>query len=246
MTKSKVEIYIDMDNFLIPLRKQGNGGDNEAVVAEKLGQLFEIAQRWGKDVEAFAYANFRIQPFWVEKLLEAKGVCMIHTPSLNGTGKNADDVTMAVNITQLPWLKPYVRTILVVSGDGHFAPVVAAFHRNGNGRKALVVSTGEVNAVLKEAADEFLQLLDETDQSQKIEINLVGYIQKLQEERPYLTLNFLAREAAKHLPIKSDEAWQGLKQLLQKGVLEQYKCQKGEKQIDAIRLREEKEALQAA
>ena len=168
---------------------------------------------------------------------------MIHTPPLNGSGKNCDDMMIAVDIAQLPFLKPHVRTIVLVSADGHFAPVIRAFRRNDRGRKVMVAHTGEVNSVLEETANECISLVDKEAQIQEVEIDLAAYVRKLQEKHQHLTLGFAACRAAAELPIKGDEAWQRLNQLLQKGVLEQYDHQNGEKQVQAIRLKERQKEI---
>ena len=151
---TEVDVFIDLDNFLIPLHEQGEDG-----IAEKLTEVLRIAWERGNDVELQAYGDFSKQPFWLGKLLETKGIRMIHTPALNGSGKCSDDMTMAVDIAQLPFLKPHIKTIVVVSADGHFVPAIKAFSRCNEERKTIVVHTDKVNTVLRKSANECVSLI---------------------------------------------------------------------------------------
>jgi uncharacterized LabA/DUF88 family protein len=154
MTNSAVAVFIDLDNFLIPLYKL-----DEDQINEKLAEVLNIAKGKGDGVELRAYGDFSRQPYWAGKLLETKGIQMIHTPALNGNGKCSDDMTMAVDIAQLPFLNPRIKTIVVVSADGHFAPAIKAFSRFNQGRKTIVVHTDKVNFVLRMSADECVSLI---------------------------------------------------------------------------------------
>jgi len=151
---TEVAVFIDLDNFLIPLHEQDEDG-----IAEKLTEVLRIAWDRGNDVELQAYGDFSKQPFWLGKLLETKGIRMIHAPALNGNGKSSDDMTMAVDIAQLPFLKPHIKTIVVVSADGHFVPAIKAFSRCNEERKTIVVHTDKVNTVLKKSANECVSLI---------------------------------------------------------------------------------------
>ena len=154
ITSPAVAVFIDLDNFLIPLYKL-----DEKEVREKLVEILNIAREKGDDVELRAYGDFSKQPYWAGKLLETKGIQMIHTPALNGSGKCSDDMMMAVDIAQLPFLKPQIKTIVVVSADGHFAPAINAFSRCNHERKTIVVHTDKVNSVLRMSADECVSLM---------------------------------------------------------------------------------------
>ena len=154
ITSPAVAVFIDLDNFLIPLYKL-----DEKEVSEKLVEILNIAREKGDEVELRAYGDFSKQPYWAGKLLETKGIQMIHTPALNGSGKCSDDMMMAVDIAQLPFLKPQIKTIVVVSADGHFAPAINAFSRCNHERKTIVVHTDKVNSVLRMSADECVSLM---------------------------------------------------------------------------------------
>ena len=153
-TKTDVAVFIDLDNFLIPLYKLDEDG-----IGEKLTEVLNIARERGDGVELRAYGDFSKQPYWAGKLLETKGIQMIHTPALNGSGKCSDDMTIAVDIAQLPFLNPQIKTIVVVSAYGHFAPAIKAFSRCNQERKTIVVHTDKVNSVLRMSADECVSLM---------------------------------------------------------------------------------------
>jgi len=177
---NKVGIYIDVDNYVIPF----NGRTDK--VREGLQFIFETSEKEGTVVEARAYANYVNQPFWLYRLLCARGIVMVYTPQLNEDGKNIDDQIMARDITLAPYTRPEIGIIVVVSADGHFVPAIS-FAR-GCGRRVIVMCTDKPNGILKEAASEVITIgrggqAIETSVANKLNENtLLGDIEALIKE----------------------------------------------------------------
>lgn len=163
--KSKVGVYVDVDNFMIPLNKQ------QERVKKGLQFILEKSEKEGKIIELKAYANYTDQPEWLSKMLCSYGCSMIFTPALNGNGKNIDDQEMAKDITLVQFGRPEINTIIVVSADGHFISAISSIRRSG--RKVVVICTGAPSSILKEAADEIIvvELNDQDSNSRLNEIN---------------------------------------------------------------------------
>ena len=236
MQEHEVGIYIDVDNFTIPL----DGRPDR--IREGLRTIIGKAESEGEIAVARAYANYANHPAYLLKSLCAQGIEMLFTPPLNGSGKNIDDQEMAKDITLIPYTRPEVNCIIVVSADGHFVPAVCSIRRHGC--RTIVMCTDKPNAVLEEAADEVV-MIGGKDQVSRIpkkteeltEDILVADIERMTEARG---VNFDRRSLTEVL--KSKDVYDGeqlekvMEQLIHKGVIEFSMSNHGGKRSPSFRL----------
>lgn len=101
-----------------------------------------------------AYADWRHFPDYQDAVIRL-GIEARQSPSYRYQGKNATDVQMAIEATDLVHTRPELEVFILLSGDSDFTPLVHLLHERG--RK--VVGTGASGAVsrhLEAVCDEFV------------------------------------------------------------------------------------------
>ncbi len=194
----EVALFLDFDNvrygYLNTYRREPDPQD-----------LMAKACEYGRVVVAVAYADFTEHPLHYRRALEVAGITPRDIPKRGGR-RHASSAEMAMLMDIIDCLldRPSVQTYVLMTGDSDFVRVVArARHRFG---KQVVISgvPGTISQDLIASADkadllipEDVELADEegTPSALRVvsdaEVGLLKLIHFLEQNRPYMTLNFI-------------------------------------------------------
>ncbi|MFQ5854947.1 MAG: NYN domain-containing protein [Anaerolineae bacterium] len=194
----EVALFLDFDNvrygYLNTYRQEPDAQD-----------LMAKARQYGRVVVAVAYADFAEHPLPYRSGLEVAGITLRDVPKRGGRRHaSSSEMAMLMDIIDCLLDRPSVQTYVLMTGDSDFVRVVArARHRFG---KRVIVSgvPGTISQDLIAGADEAdllipegVELSDETGLPgalravSEVEVGLLKLINYLEENRPYLTLNFI-------------------------------------------------------
>ncbi|MFQ5341822.1 MAG: NYN domain-containing protein [Anaerolineae bacterium] len=171
-------------------------------------ELMRKARTYGRVAVASAYADFTEHPSYYRRTLEVAGILPRDIAKRRtGSHKSSADMVMLMDIVDCLLDRPSVDTYILMTGDSDFIRVVTrARHRFG---KRVIISAvpGTVSNDLVASADaEDLIVIEgadvhstrgDTDQAllpegtTYEEAQLIRLIDYLEQNRPYLTLNFI-------------------------------------------------------
>ncbi len=117
MTESKLNnqaLFIDFENF----------GDRPSFDAK---QLINGLKSRGRLVVKRAYADWGRYASYKHALM-ASGVELIEMPSHKDKGKNSADIKLTVDALETAITKPYIDTMVILSGDSDYMPLIAKLH----------------------------------------------------------------------------------------------------------------------
>lgn len=172
--------------------------------------LMEKARKYGPVAVAYAYADFTQHPSMYRRKLEVAGITPRDVPrrSPDVVHKSSADMAMLMDIIDCLLDRPYVNTLVLMTGDSDFIRVTArARHRFG---KQVVICgiPGSVSSDLVESADLYDPLgggsagADPTEAARPRvqdkaadETRLLQLIVWLNEHRPYMTFGFIRSHA---------------------------------------------------
>lgn len=197
----EVALFIDFENVRYGLL---NTYGQEPDPHDLMGK----ARAYGRVVVAAAYADFTEHPSYYRRTLEVAGILPRDIPKRrSGSHKSSADMVMLMDIVDCLLDRPSVETYILMTGDSDFIRVVTrARHRFG---KNVVIAAvpGTVSGDLVASADTEDPLVVEgatirttaanTDHSPLPEgttyeeAQLIRLIDYLDQNRPYLTLNFI-------------------------------------------------------
>lgn len=196
--QGEVALFIDFDNVRYGyLNTFGEEPDFQDLMAK--------ARQYGRVVLAVAYADFTEHPLTYRRGLEVAGITPRDIPK-RGSRHHASSSEMAMLMDIIDCLldRPSVQTFVLVTGDSDFMRVIGrARHRFG---KQVIVSgvPGTISQDLIASADEADLLIPEgveisaetglptaLQAISEAEVGLLKLIGYLEENRPYMTLNFI-------------------------------------------------------
>lgn len=198
----EVGLFIDFENIRY-------GMLNNFGVEPDPQLLMEKARKYGPVAVAFAYADFTQHPSMYRRKLEVAGITPRDVPrrSPDVVHKSSADMAMLMDIIDCLLDRPYVNTLVLMTGDSDFIRVTArARHRFG---KQVVIAgiPGSVSSDLIESADlsdpvsvpgdaggPIAPPVVEGDQAAD-ELRLLQLIVWLNEHRPYMTFGFIRSHA---------------------------------------------------
>lgn len=199
-TPVEVGLFIDFENIRYGmLNNFGQEPDPQ--------MLMEKARKYGPVAVAFAYADFTQHPALYRRKLEVAGITPRDVPrrSPDVLHKSSADMAMLMDVIDCLLDRPYVSTLVLMTGDSDFIRVTArARYRFG---KQVVIAgvPGSVSSDLIESADLYDPLGDEVEVAPKSaapedvgtvpEIRLLQLILWLNEHRPYMTFGFIRSHA---------------------------------------------------
>ncbi len=135
--------------------------ENVAIGARDIGYRFEVAPlvealaERGRLIVRRAYADWNLFREDRRGLVDAN-IELIEIPQRSDSvRKNAADIQMAVDATELAFTRDFVSTFVIVSGDSDFTPLVSKL-RELNKRVIGVGLKGSTSAMLPPACDEFI------------------------------------------------------------------------------------------
>jgi uncharacterized LabA/DUF88 family protein len=199
----EVALFIDFDNIRYGYRSR-YGCEPEPL--ELMGKVRDL----GRVVTATAYADFTEHPSHFRRTLEVAGITPRDIPKRNtGSPKTSAAMVMLMDIVDCLLDRPDVEVYVLMTGNSDFIRVVTrARHRFG---KMVLVSgvQGTVSQDLIQSADEHLPLVSDQppaasrylehgieqapvpDGFTREQVNLASLIDYLEQNRPYLTFNFI-------------------------------------------------------
>lgn len=147
-TQIEVGLFIDFENIRYGLL-------NNFGVEPDPQLLMEKARKYGPVAVAYAYADFTQHPSMYRRKLEVAGITPRDVPrrSPDVVHKSSADMAMLMDIIDCLLDRPYVNTLVLMTGDSDFIRVTArARHRFG---KQVVICgiPGSVSVDLIESAD---------------------------------------------------------------------------------------------
>ncbi len=240
----EVALFIDFENVRYGLL---NTYGQEPDPQDLMGK----AREYGRVVVASAYADFTEHPSYYRRTLEVAGILPRDIPKRRtGSQKSSADMVMLMDIVDCLLDRPSVETYVLMTGDSDFIRVVTrARHRFG---KKVIISAipGTVSADLVASADAE-DPLDVEDAERRVpaaeagpsplpegttyeEAKLIQLVDYLEQNRPYLTLNFIHSYAVSptgRLRLTDDLASRLLDRLLDQEILIPY-----EKELDDGRI----------
>ncbi len=236
----EVALFIDFENVRYGLL---NTYGQEPDPHELMGK----ARAYGRVVVASAYADFTEHPSYYRRTLEVAGILPRDIPKRRtGSHKSSADMVMLMDVVDCLLDRPSVETYVLMTGDSDFIRVVTrARHRFG---KKVIISAvpGTVSGDLIASADaeDTLVVEDASERTADVdaerpplpegttyeEARLIKLIDYLDNNRPYLTLNFIHSYAVSptgRLRLTDDLASRLLDRLLEEEILVPY-----EKELD--------------
>ncbi len=238
----EVAVFIDFDNIRY-------GYLNTYGCEPDPLELIEEIREYGRIVTATAYADFTEHPSHFRRSLEVAGISPRDIPKRRtGSPKSSASMVMLMDIIDCLLDRPDVATYVLMTGDSDFIRVVArARHRFGKHVVVAGVPT-TISQDLIDSADDQLPLISEeatkkaksrqSSQSDsevpagmtEAEVKLIRLIDYLEQNRPYLTFNFIhsyAVNPAGRVRLDSHAASSLLDRFVDDGVLIPY-----EKRLD--------------
>jgi uncharacterized LabA/DUF88 family protein len=198
----EVGLFIDFENIRYgTLNNFGQEPDPQ--------ELMDKARKYGPVAVAYAYADFTQHPSIYRRKLEVAGITPRDVPrrSPDVVHKSSADMAMLMDIIDCLLDRPYVKTLVLMTGDSDFIRVTArARHRFG--RQVVICGVpGSVSADLIESADLYDPLGDDLQPSASApepeqlalaeddELRLMQLVLWLNEHRPYMTFGFIRSHA---------------------------------------------------
>lgn len=195
--QSEVGLFIDFENIRYSMRNFYGKEPDPQVLMEK-------ARRYGPVAVAYAYADFAQQPAIYRRKLEVVGIIPRDVPrgDPDDVNKSSCDMAMLMDIIDCLLDRPYVKTLVLMTGDSDFIRVTArARHRFGK-RVVICGVPGSVSTDLIESADIYDPLGSEPPSSARDPrrstdeaTSLLRLLLWLNEHRPYMTWSFIRSHA---------------------------------------------------
>ncbi|MEO8082402.1 MAG: NYN domain-containing protein [Ardenticatenales bacterium] len=219
----EVGLFIDFENIRY-------GMINNFGVEPDPQALMEKARKYGPVAVAYAYADFTQHPALYRRKLEVAGITPRDVPrrSPDVAHKSSADMAMLMDIIDCLLDRPYVQTLVLMTGDSDFIRVTArARHRFG---KQVVISgvPGSVSSDLIESADAYdpvgdaLSPVVASAPGPDEDIRLLQLVVWLAGHRPYMTFGFIRSHAlSPHhgLGFSEDQVTDRLTDFKERGIL---------------------------
>jgi len=124
-------VFIDFENLAIGMERRGTQAKRKKVV-----ERFEMAKVLERLVEKGRIASKRAYADWgrfddYRAPLHELGIELTEIPERGMTGKNSADIRLVVDAMELAYTKAHIDTIVIVSGDSDFTPLVSQLKENG-------------------------------------------------------------------------------------------------------------------
>lgn len=226
--QSEVGLFIDFENIRYGLLNNfGEEPDPQ--------KLMEKARKYGPVAVAYAYADFTQHPPLYRRKLEVAGISPRDVPrrSPDVVHKSSADMAMLMDIIDCLLDRPYVQTLVLMTGDSDFIRVTAR-SRHRFGKQVVIAGVpGSVSNDLIESADLFDPIGDaleptaedeahSADDPVDEETRLLQLVVWLAEHRPYMTFGFIRSHAQSphhSLGVTEERATELLTSLKESGVL---------------------------
>jgi uncharacterized protein (TIGR00288 family) len=114
-------LLIDFDNVTMGIRSN---------LGQELRTLLNSDVIRGKVAVQRAYADWRRYPQYIAPLSEAS-IDLIFAPAYGSSKKNATDIRLAIDALELVFVRPEIRTFILMSGDSDFSSLVLKLKEYG-------------------------------------------------------------------------------------------------------------------
>ncbi len=114
-------LLIDFDNVTMGIRSN---------LGAELRTLLDSDVIRGKVAVQRAYADWRRYPQYIVPLSEAS-IDLIFAPAYGSSKKNATDIRLAIDALELVFIRPEIRTYILMSGDSDFSSLVLKLKEYG-------------------------------------------------------------------------------------------------------------------
>ena len=186
-------VFIDLENLAM-------GFQNARKTKFDIQKVLERLVEKGKLIVKKAYADWNRYQGYTAPFHEA-AIELIEIPKRSQTGKNSADIRLVVDAMDLAWSKPHVDTVVIVSGDSDFSPLVSKLKENGKHVIGLGMK-GSTSELLRDNCDEFiyyedLERQEADDQKLATDLNLLADLPERKREVHSLLIeacNALRRE----------------------------------------------------
>ena len=166
-----IALFIDFQNIAVKGSKSSNS-EHKTEVKSNIKKAINYLKGKGRLIIKRAYADW-VGAFSVyTSLLLENSIELTEIPT-QYSGKNNADIKLVVDAIEIAITKPYIDTIVIVSGDSDFTPLISKL-REFN-KKVIVISKKEKSSsLLKGFCDElnFFKDLTEEDVSNYSETNI--------------------------------------------------------------------------
>ncbi|MEO8478743.1 MAG: NYN domain-containing protein, partial [Gemmatimonadota bacterium] len=140
---SNAALLIDFDNVTLGVRSD---------LTKELRHLLDSDIIKGKVSVQRAYADWRRYPQYIVPLSESS-IDLIFAPAFGTNKKNATDIRLAIDATELVFTRPEIGTFILLSGDSDFSSLVIKLKEYGK----YVIGVG----IRESASDILIQNCDE-------------------------------------------------------------------------------------
>jgi len=114
-------LLIDFDNVTMGIRSN---------LGQELRNLLNSDVIRGKVAVQRAYADWRRYPQYIVPLSEAS-IDLIFAPAYGSSKKNATDIRLAIDALELVFIRPEIKTFILMSGDSDFSSLVLKLKEYG-------------------------------------------------------------------------------------------------------------------
>jgi uncharacterized protein (TIGR00288 family) len=114
-------LLIDFDNVTMGIRSN---------LGQEMRNLLNSEMIRGKVAVQRAYADWRRYPQYIVPLSEAS-IDLIFAPAYGSSKKNATDIRLAIDALELVFVRPEIRTYILMSGDSDFSSLVLKLKEYG-------------------------------------------------------------------------------------------------------------------
>lgn len=148
-------VFIDFENLAIGMEKRGSQGRRRKTPELlEMGKVLERLVEKGRIASKRAYADWgRFEDYRTP--MHELGIELTEIPERAMTGKNSADIRLVVDAMELAYTKSHIDTIVIVSGDSDFTPLVSQLKENGK----TVIGVGmreSTSDLLASNCDEFI------------------------------------------------------------------------------------------
>jgi len=150
-------VFIDFENLAIGMERSG-GRKRKTPERFEMSKVLERLVEKGRIASKRAYADWsRFEDY--RSTLHELGIELTEIPERGMTGKNSADIRLVVDAMELAYTKTHIDTIVVLSGDSDFTPLVSQLKENGK----TVIGVGlrdSTSDLLASNCDEFIYYED--------------------------------------------------------------------------------------
>ncbi|MFN2115918.1 MAG: NYN domain-containing protein [Anaerolineae bacterium] len=235
-TQLEVGLFVDFENIRYGmLNNVGREPDCQ--------ELIEKARKYGPVAVAYAYGDFTQHPSVFRRKLEVAGITPRDVPrrSPDVVHKSSADMAMLMDIIDCLLDRPYVNTLVLMTGDSDFIRVTARARNRFSKQVVISGVPGSVSQDLIESADLYDPLRMDPEVAPVVagppddgltdDVRLLQLVCWLAEHRPYMTFGFIRSHAlSPHhaLGYTEDRVTELLSQFKERGILSESSRESGD------------------